>query len=482
MAGSNEERYVRERGGKHILDDSSKRLGKRDALLAHNLRLVWTIIGIAVIIIGIGFILHSMASAIWALLLAGLIVFILRRPMAYLGRKRIPRLLSAALLVVGLLAIIVIVIISFIPLLSEQLTALITALPGYLANAQEWWENFFANNSDIASSTLVQDWVDHIWGSISDFFTSLQGSIVNNLFSTTISIGTIVIVVITGFIIAFWLLVDYDRLTHEIHSFTGEASGWYVILFGTICSRVLAGFLKGTLITALCVAVVGSIVFAIIGLPSPIAIGLLLGLCSIVPYLGPAFAAIAIGILALISNTVALCVLAVIFSVIIPWVMHTVVQPRIMESTANLHPGITMLAIIIGAALGGVPGTVIAIPVSGVLKYFIIYFYESIAGRQIVTENGALFSGIPSDPVDPVADATEGFLTYAGLKARVAEIESDIKKIDADRSGMSISERLGNPMSLRPERLVAAAAVHPEDELLLGSKGEAELTDITDVL
>ena len=473
---------MRERGGRHILDDSSKRMGKRDISLTHNLKLAWTIIGIAVIIIGIGFILHSMASAIWALVLAGLIVFVLRRPMAYLGKKRIPRLLSAALLVVGLLAVIVIIIISFIPLLSEQLTALISSLPGYLADAQEWWESFFANNPDIASSALVQEWVGNIWSSISNFFTSLQGSIVNNLFSTTVSIGTVVIVIITAFIIAYWLLVDYDRLTHEIHSFTGGTSGWYVILVGTICSRVLAGFLKGTLITALCVAVVGSIVFAIIGLPSPIAIGLLLGLCSIVPYLGPAFAAIAIGILALISGTVATCILAVIFSVVIPWVLHTVVQPRIMESTANLHPGITMLAIIIGAALGGVPGTIIAIPVSGVLKYFIIYFYESVAGRQIVTEDGALFAGIPSDPVDPVADATEGYLTYASLKARVASIEGDIKKIDADRSGMSISERLGNPMSMRPEKLAAAAAVHPEDELLLAVEHAEDKVDLSDVL
>ena len=102
---------MRERGGRHILDDSSKRMGKRDISLTHNLKLAWTIIGIAVIIIGIGFILHSMASAIWALVLAGLIVFVLRRPMAYLGKKRIPRLLSAALLVVGLLAVIVIIII-----------------------------------------------------------------------------------------------------------------------------------------------------------------------------------------------------------------------------------------------------------------------------------------------------------------------------------------------------------------------------------
>ena len=183
----------------------------------------------------------------------------------------------------------------------------------------------------------------------------------------------------------------------------------------------------------------------------------------------------------MLTLTVALCVAAVIFSIAIPWVLHTVVQPRIMESTANLHPGITMLAIIIGAALGGVPGTVIAIPVSGVLKYFIIYFYESVAGRQIVTEDGALFSGIPSDPVDPVADATEGFLTYEELKKRVAEIEFDIRKIDDDRHSLSISERLANPMAIRPERL-RADTVHPEDEMLLALERSAQQADSTDVI
>lgn len=454
---------MRERKNTDIFDNPSKGDGERGSVLAHNLRLVWTIIGIAVIIVGIGFILRSVESAIWALLIAALVVFVLRKPMAYLGKKRIPRIASAALLVIGLLAAIVVVFISFIPLLSDQVVNLAKSLPGYVANTEEWWDEFFANNSDLFTNTLVQEWGTHIWSSLASFLTSVPSSLVNNLYSTTLSIGSVVIVIFTAFIIAFWLLVDYDRLTHEMHLFLGDASGWYVTLVGTICSRVLSGFLKGTIITALCIAAVGSVAFFAIGLPSPIAVGLLLGLCAIVPYLGPVIAAVAIGLLGLISGT-KLFVLAIIFSIIIPWLMDTVVQPRIMKTTLNLHPGVTMLAIIIGAALGGVMGTVIAIPVSGMLKYFIIYFYESVAGRQIVTENGALFSGVPSDPVDPVADATDGFLTYAELKARLAVIEGDIRKIDADREGMTVSERLANPMSMRPEKL-RVEAVHPEDEL-----------------
>lgn len=438
---------------------------RRERSLSHNLKLVWTIIGICVIIIGIGFILRSVQSAIAALLLAGLVVFILRRPMAYLSKRGWPRLVSSALLIVALLAVLVIIIISFIPLLTDQISLLIRAIPGYLANAQAWWTSLFEHNPDLLANPVVQEWIDNIWTSLTGFFTGLQTDAFGNIYSTTVSIGTVLVVIITALIIAFWLLNDYERLTREMHAFTGGPSRWYMILFSTICSRVLSGFLKGTLITALCVAIVGSVAFTIIGFPSPIALGLLLGLCSIVPYLGPMFAAIFIGALGIISGS-SLFVVGIILSIAIPWVLHTVVQPRIMESTANLHPGITMLAIIIGAALGGIPGTIVAIPISGVIKYSIIYFYESAAGRQIVNEGGALFDGIPSDPVDPVSDATDGFLTYEELKARVESIEVEIKKVDPVNRGKTIGERLSNPIAEPPAKL-RPDAVHPEDEHLL---------------
>jgi predicted PurR-regulated permease PerM len=454
-------------GGKHTSDDLlDSGASRRERNLTHNLKLVWTIIGICLIIVGIGFILRSVSSAIAALLIAGLVVFILRRPMAFLNKRGWPRILAAAVLVVGLLAVLVVIIISFIPLLTDQIILLIRAIPGYLANAQSWWESLFAHNPDLVTSPVVQEWGNHLWSSLTGFFTSLQTTAIDNIYTTTISIGTIVIVIITALIIAFWLLYDYERLTHELHAFTGGPSRWYMILFGTICSRVLGGFLKGTLITALCVAVAGSVAYWILGLPSPIALGLLLGLCSIVPYLGPMAAAVVIGILGLISGST-LFILGIILSIVIPWVMHTIVQPRIMESTVNLHPGITMLAIIIGAALGGVIGTIVAIPISGIIKYSIIYFYESAAGRQIVNEGGALFDGVPSDPVDPVSDATDGFLTYEQLKARVESIEGEIRKVDPVHQGKTVAQRLANPIAEPPSPL-RPEAVHPEDEHLLG--------------
>ncbi len=80
-----------------------------------------------------------------------------------------------------------------------------------------------------------------------------------------------------------------------------------------------------------------------------------------------------------------------------------------MQSSVQVHPAMSLAAIVIGSALMGPLGMVVAIPLTAALKGLFIFYFEKRTGRQLVDYDGAIFRGTPyrdehGDPV-PAFDA-----------------------------------------------------------------------------
>ncbi len=397
--------------------------------LGHNFKMVWTLIGICILVVVVGWVLGLISTAIWAIVISGFIVFLLKNPVSWLSKKGVPRGLATGVLVLFLIAAIIAIFVSFIPLVFDQAVTLVQKIPSYIAQFESWWESFIDSNPEFASNPIVSSWATQAAQTIASMASSFENSFLTGALGVGKSIVNIVFVGFTSFLVAFWILIDYDRMTQEVHIVAGKTSEWYLVLFSTIISRVLGGFIKGTLIGALITAAISGIGYWILGLPSPVVLGILTGLLSIVPYLGPFIATIAIAILAIFTSPLAF-VVSIVISILVPWIVSTFISPKIMSSTVNLHPGITMLAIIAGGAAGGMIGMVLAIPIAAIAKCIFVYFFESITGRQVVTKEGALFYGSPTDSIDPVADATDNYLNELKLAEIVEENELKIRKIE----------------------------------------------------
>ena len=72
-------------------------------------------------------------------------------------------------------------------------------------------------------------------------------------------------------------------------------------------------------------------------------------------------------------------------------VIGNIVSPKLMKSSVNVYPALILVAILIGSALGGIPGMLLSIPVIGALQGIFIAYYELITGKKIATEDGVLF-------------------------------------------------------------------------------------------
>jgi predicted PurR-regulated permease PerM len=107
--------------------------------------------------------------------------------------------------------------------------------------------------------------------------------------------------------------------------------------------------------------------FTLLGLPSPLVLGIIAGVCEFVPLIGPLLVALIAVIVALLHAGTFLAFLVLLFLAILRIVQDYVVYPRLIGQGIHLHPLAVIIAILSGAELAGIAGIFLAIPVVAIL-------------------------------------------------------------------------------------------------------------------
>ena len=163
------------------------------------------------------------------------------------------------------------------------------------------------------------------------------------------------------------------------------------------------------------------------------------GLLNIIPIIGPwlggALAAV-VGIF--VSPWAAL--FALVGTIAVQQVVYTFVSPKIMANSVDVHPALTIIALMAGSAIGGamsglvgsLVGMLASIPAVAVAKSVFVYYFEKHTGRRIVSADGVFFKGSSAegDEVDPIADATS---PHPGASAAIERMEQRRKAAEAER-------------------------------------------------
>lgn len=190
--------------------------------------------------------------------------------------------------------------------------------------------------------------------------------------------GTVVLVPI----IAFYFLLDWERMLTQIHRLIPRPYEKNTMRIVRECHVVLGAFVKGQFLVMFLLGVVYAVGLQLIGLEVGLIIGMVAGLASIIPYLG-----FAVGIIS--------AVVATLFQFGIDWMQlflvgivfmvgqvieGYVLQPFLLGDKIGLSPVAVVFAVLAGAHLGGILGMLIALPVAAVIVVLLKHareFYES---------------------------------------------------------------------------------------------------------
>ena len=183
-----------------------------------------------------------------------------------------------------------------------------------------------------------------------------------------------------------FIMLDYDRL---LNGFKRMVPPKYRKMVYSVCDDVknsMNHYFRGQALIALCVAIMFSVAFSIIGLPLAVLLGMMIGLMSMVPYLQ----------LASIVPTTLLCIVmaangnaefwniwwkCIIAYAIIQSTEDLVLTPRIMGKAMGLNPAIILLSLSVWGSLLGLIGMIIALPMTTLL----ISYYD----RYVINDPGA---------------------------------------------------------------------------------------------
>lgn len=163
-------------------------------------------------------------------------------------------------------------------------------------------------------------------------------------------------------VMAFYMLLERDGLSRLVTAVVKTDSQARVLSVLTRMQEKMSLWLRGQLVLMLIVAVLTYIALMILGVRFALVLALLAGLLEIVPFIGPITAAVPAFLIAVAESPIKGVAVLVIY-VVIQQVENHILVPKIMSKTIGLSPLVVILAVLVGAKLGGIVGTLLAVPV-----------------------------------------------------------------------------------------------------------------------
>lgn len=187
-------------------------------------------------------------------------------------------------------------------------------------------------------------------------------------------------------ILGFFFLKDADAFRRSVLAMLPRGRlRWRGDEFFQDINSTLAAYIRAQITACVLIGVVCSIGFWLIGLPSPLVLGLIAGILEFVPLVGPVTVAVLAAVLALLHSGYGATVVVLIFLGVLRIVEDYVIYPKIIGTGIHLHPLAVILAILAGAELAGIAGIFLAIPVIAVLTVSYRHWLEH-RGSETIAE------------------------------------------------------------------------------------------------
>ncbi|HET7395191.1 MAG TPA: AI-2E family transporter [Gammaproteobacteria bacterium] len=334
----------------------------------------------------------ALAIALIYMLRPILTPFIVSAILAYLGDPLVDRLQrlrlsrSIAVLVVFKITILVLLLLLLLvlPMVTRELAALFAHMPDVLIWFQQQALPWLSAHLGMDVNVLAPGKLAAL---LSDNFVSAGKIAGNALLSISRSGGAVFAFFLNLILIpvvTFYLLRDWDDLVARIAALLPRNKLETVTRLARDCDIMLGAFLRGQLSVMVGLAIIYTLGLWLVGLENAVAIGVIAGLLSFVPYLG-VITGITLALLSALLQAkgwwLPLEVL-VVFSV--GQLMESfVLTPRLVGKRIGLHPVLVIFAILVGGQLFGFAGVLLALPVAAAGTVLVRHAHAQYLGSKL---------------------------------------------------------------------------------------------------
>ena len=323
----------------------------------------------------IGWLLVKLSPILTPFIAAALLAYIGDPLVDKLETYKLRRTLAVVVVFFGLTLFFILLILLLGPMVKTQASALSEKMPEYLEKLESTVLPKVAGLLGITGEGGLgwSELFSEYGGKLSEVGGKLAGSITK---SGANLIGAVFTVALTP-ILAFYLLRDWDLLVARIGALIPRRYQEKTFLLAKESDQALGSFLRGQLLVMLGLAVVYTVGLLVLGLDNAVAIGVLSGLVSFVPYLGFVVGIFLAALTAFAQGGGLLLLLGVVAVFAIGQAIEgTVLTPKLVGESIGLHPVVVIFAVMAGGQLFGFFGILLALPAAAVLSVFMRHFYS----------------------------------------------------------------------------------------------------------
>ena len=376
----------------------SERRDDLATIAAFYRRVQWT-----AVLLGVLWLLWLLAPVLSPFALAALLGWLGDPLVDRLERARFKRNTAVILVFSAMSLLLLVAAVLLVPMLEQQIVTLVHSLPGY----RDWFVGTALPWVEQRTGLEILSWLDperlftlirEHWDRAGGIAATVLGYLSRSGFALLGLLANIVLLPV----LTFFFLRDWDLLVARVGLLVPRDHADTVRTLARESDAVLGGFLRGQFLVMLILGVLYAIGLWGVGLDFGILIGILAGLLTFVPYLGPASIVVFGGIAAMVQfgDWQHLAGVAVVFTVgqIIESYWLT---PKLVGDRIGLHPMAVIFAVTAGGTLFGFLGMLLALPVAAVANVLLRYANERYSESQLYAGDH------PAIVLDPYMDNSD---------------------------------------------------------------------------
>ena len=275
---------------------------------------------------------------------------------SWLVKRGLCRWMATTLVFVAFLAVTGAFVAAAIPPLAQQAGDFIHQVPRYLQQAQDHSSAIGRLNDRF-----------HLQQRITDGSNSSGGSALNQVVSAGTAVfgalaDSLIVIVLT-----VYFVVDLPRIRTALYRLVAHTRRPRAILIGDEIFAKVGAYVLGNVLISVITGVATFIWLLVFGVPYPLLLAIFVAILDLVPIVGSTIAGVVVAVVALTVSPI-VCIATIVFFVVFRFVEDYLLVPRIIGRVMKVPGVITVVAVLIGGALLGVVGALVAIPMAAALQ------------------------------------------------------------------------------------------------------------------
>lgn len=313
------------------------------------------------------------------ILIAGFLYYLLNPLVGLLMKLGVKRLVAIALIFILLIGMIVIIFMSIIPNLVEQLVSLAKNIPGFVSNMQNWLQELAdrATRFPLFKELDVDKYISNLDVSAGSIIQQSLTGVTNGLGSVIGKITTVVLLLITVPFILFYMLKDGEKLVPNIERLFPEKQRENIKGLLQQLNKTLSDYISGQAIECLFVGTFTFLGYLLIGVDYAFLFGVIAGLTNLIPYLGP-YLGLAPALIYTFFDSPTKALLCILIVLVVQQVDGNVIYPNVIGKSLNIHPLTIILILLVAGNLSGILGVFLGVPVYAILRTLVIFVVKIV--------------------------------------------------------------------------------------------------------